>query len=84
MAFFRHYEQGKAKPIDDPVVHLQFPRFGTWLEIVLPSTCLCIAGDNKFLCETVGVVSGTGRCRCYYAECLSIRLVWHLKLMKLV
>jgi hypothetical protein len=35
--------------------------FGTWLEIVLPSACLCIAGDNKFLCETAGVVSGTGR-----------------------
>ena len=83
-AFFKHYERGTAKPTGDAVLKLEFPMFGTWLEIILPSACLCIAGDNKFLCETAGVVSGTGRCRCYYAECLSIRLVRHLKLMKLV
>ncbi len=44
---------------------------------------LPIAGDNKFLCVVSGHVSGTGRCRGYYAEPLPIGLMTRAKYITL-
>ena len=82
-AYYSLYENGHAREPEVSIRSISFPMFGTRLNLRVRRPLLSMAGDNKWLGEAAGTVTGSGTCRGHDRDPIPTHLFRHLKYLRL-